>query len=421
MTLQSELTVGAGKRVWIIDQYASWRSIATRQIKFCNILQSYGYDVTVICGSFVHKSNRDLLAKNEKFRYMEIEGAKYLVVKSKAYEGNGLGRILASLKFQKDVMKVTKKMPKPDIVISDYVGLFGNKFLKFKTKYGAKLITDVLDLWPETFVDMGYIKRKSLIAKILYKMEHKAYSVADYCMFSFEGGADYFIEKGWDTGHGGDLNVDKVLYINNGVDLEEYNMLQKENILEDADLDCNKFKAVYLGSISEANNASLLVDTAIELNKTDDDIVILVYGDGSQREELERLCKQHELKNIKFKGRLDIKYAPNVLSRGDLNLFNFADIALLRFGCSPNKLFMYLASGKPVLSSVKPNYDIVAGKQCGIVTGNNAKAFAEGIVKFKNMEKQDYLQYCERCKDIAKQFDYRYMIETVLLPVLREV
>lgn len=417
--MQSDFTAGSGKRIWIIDQYASWRSLATRQIKFCNILQSYGYDVTIICGSFVHKSNQDLLSKHEKFKYMEIEGAKFLVVKSKSYEGNGLGRILASLKFQKDVMKITKKMKKPDIVISDYVGLFGNKFLKFKTKYGAQFITDVLDLWPETFVDMGYIKRKSIVAKILYKMEHKAYRVADYCIFSFAGGADYFIEKGWDTGSGGDLNVDKVLYINNGVDLSEYELRKNKNILDDPDLDSENFKAIYLGSISEANHAALLVETAEELNKIDSDIKILVYGDGSQKDELERLSIQKGLQNIKFKGKLDIQYAPNVLSRGDINLFNFADIALLRFGCSPNKLFMYLASGKPVLSSVSPKYDIVSGSKCGIVTNNNAADFAEGIVKFKNMDAKEYAQYCANCKETAKEYDYKYMIDTVLMPILR--
>lgn len=419
MILQTENKQCAKKRIWIIDQYASWRSLATRQIKFCNILQDYGYDVTIICGSFVHKSNVDLLSKHEKFKYMDIEGAKYLVVKSNSYEGNGFGRVYASLKFQKDVMKIAKKLQKPDIVISDYVGIFGNKFLKFKKKYGALFITDVLDLWPETFVDMGYIKPKSLVTKILYKMEHKAYSIADYCLFSFEGGADYFIEKKWDTSHGGDLDVNKVRYINNGVDLKEYELHKNAYVLQDADLESNKFKAIYLGSISEANNAELLVETATELSKIDDDIVILVYGDGSQKNELEQRCIQMGLNNIKFKGRLDIKYAPNVLSRGDVNLFNFANIPLLRFGCSPNKLFMYFASGKPVVSSVRPNYDIVAGKNCGIVTDNDAHAFAEGIIKFKNMDKQEYLRYCANCRETAKDFDYKHMVDTVLIPLLR--
>lgn len=406
------------KVVWIIDQYASWRSIATRQIKFCNILKEFGYDVTVICGSFVHKIGNDLLNKNEKYRFMEIEGANFLVVKSKKYEGNGVGRILASLKFQRDVLKVTKKMKKPDIVISDYVGLFGNKFLKFKTKYGAQFITDVLDLWPETFVDMGLISRKGPIAKVLYKMEHKAYRIADYCIFSFEGGADYFIEKKWDLQNGGDLDISKVLYINNGVDLEEYEYNKNNFVSEDADLDSDKFKAVYLGSISDANNVKLIVDAA-DILKNNKNIIFLIYGDGSRREELEKYCKELHLDNIKFKGRLDIKYAPNVLSRGDLNLFNFANMPLLRFGCSPNKLFMYLASGKPVLSSVSPKYDIVTGRECGLVVENDSKAYADGILKFSTMSNDEYNVYCENCKMTAQNFDYKYMIETTLLPVLR--
>ncbi len=408
----------AQKVVWIIDQYASWRSIATRQIKFCNILKEYGYDATIICGSFVHKIGNDLLNNHEKFRFMEIEGANFLVIKSKKYKGNGIGRILATLKFQKDVLKVTKKMRKPDIVISDYVGLFGNRFLKYKTKYGAQFITDVLDLWPETFIDMGVLKRNSIIAKILYRLERKAYRIADYCMFSFEGGADYFIEKKWDTQSGGDLDVAKVLYINNGVDLCEYNYNKQNVVLEDEDLDSEKFKAVYLGSISDANNVKLIVDAA-KILKDRNDIIFLIYGDGSRREELERCCKDMGLENIKFKGRLDIKYAPNVLSRGNLNLFNFTNMPLLRFGCSPNKLFMYLASGKPILSSVSPKYDIVSDRECGIVVENDAKAYADGIVRFSMMCEDEYNQYCKNCETTAMCFDYKYMLETTLLPVLR--
>lgn len=406
------------KRIWIINQYASWRSLATRQIKMCNILKEHNYDVTVICGSFVHKIGNDLLNDNEKFKFMEIEGANFLVIKSKKYEGNGIGRILATLKFQKDVLKVTKKMPKPDIVISDYVGLFGNKFLKFKTKYGAQFITDVLDLWPETFVDMGVLKRNSIVTKILYNLEHKAYRIADYCIFSSEGGADYFIEKKWDKQNGGDLDVSKVLYINNGVDLNEFNYNKNNTVLEDEDLNSDKFKAVYLGSISDANNVKLIVDAA-NILKDNKNIIFLIYGDGSRKEELEKYCKDLNLENIKFKGRLDIKYAPNVLSRGDLNLFNFANMPLLRFGCSPNKLFMYLASGKPILSSVSPKYDIVANKECGIVVENNAKSFADGILKFSKISKDEYNRYCENCKLTAEEFDYKRMIEKVLLPKLR--
>lgn len=413
------MTSNCPKRIWMINQYASDLDMAKRQIKFGQVLASHGYDVTVICGSFVHRSGNDLLGGKEKTKIIYVDGVKFLVVKSKKYEGNGIGRILATLKFQKSVMKLAKKMEKPDIVISDFVGLFGNKFLKLKTKYGAQFISDVLDLWPETFVDLGYIKRNGLIAKILYKMEHKGYSKADYCIFSFEGGKDYIAEKGWDLESGGDIDLSKVKYINNGIDLAECIEDRNNFVYVDEDLDSKNFKAVYLGTLSEANNPQLLLDAAIELSKINDNCVLLVYGDGTQKKQLESQCKELGLTNIKFKGKLDIKYAPNVLSRGDVNIFNFANIGLLRFGCSPNKLFMYLASGKPILSTVRPNYDIVSGRGCGIVVDNNAQSLAQGIVDFSNLSQEEYNFYKDNCDMVAKEFDYGYMIENVLLPILK--
>lgn len=403
------------KKIWIINQYAVPNEISKRQLKMSKFLTEHGYDVTIVCGSKVHGTDKNLIQDDRKYIQTEFDGAHFIVVKSMDYAGNGIKRILASIKFERDVMKMAKKMPKPDIVISDFVGLFGNAFLKFKTKYGAKFITDVLDLWPESFVDMGYIGRNNPITKVLYAMEHKAYRLADYCIFSFEGGKDYIVEKGWDK----DVDLSKVKYLNNGIDLEEVLRQREEYVYEDADLDSDKLKAVYLGSIRQANNVQAIVDGAEALKiRGIEDVDILVYGDGDKREELEKQCAEKGLTNIKFKGRLDIKYAPNVLNRGDLCLFNFEDAPLLRFGCSPNKLFMYFAAEKPVLSTVRPNYDLVEGRECGIVVNNDGESIADGLERIKNLSKEEYEQCCRNSGLVAKEFDYKQLVESVLIKLL---
>ena len=114
------------------------------------------------------------------------------------------------------------------------------KRLKWKKKYGTKIIYDILDLWPEGFVDMGYLKKDSPITKILYDMEHKSYREADGIIFSFQGGRDYIIDKGWSKETGGDVDTRDIGYLNNGVDLETVDRNAKINNLKDADLETDK-------------------------------------------------------------------------------------------------------------------------------------------------------------------------------------
>ena len=104
----------------------------------------------------------------------------------------------------------------------------------------------------------------------------------------------------------------------------------------------------------------------------------------------------------------------NLLSRGDLTVFTFKDTKLLRYGVSPNKLFMYFASGKPVLSMIKPSYDLVEEKKAGISVENNPKNVADAILKFKNMEEEEYLEYCRNSRKTAEEYDYRNLVDVLV-------
>ena len=73
---------------------------------------------------------------------------------------------------------------------------------------------------------------------MLYILEKWIYKSADSIIFSMEGGKDYIIEKGWDAGHGGPVDLKKVYHINNGVDSELFDYNKNHYVIEDKDL-CN--------------------------------------------------------------------------------------------------------------------------------------------------------------------------------------
>ena len=251
------------KVVWIVNEYnGPYNSMCTRQTVLGRYLEEYGYEVYLICGSSDYKGGKNYLSDEYIcYKYVESDEAKFYVIKTTDYS-NYIGRVLVAIQFQKRLWKCRNKLPKPDAIVSNFAGLFGNVFLRWKKHYGTKIIFDILDLWPEGFVDMGYLNKNALITKILYKMEHKTYRDADGLIFSMQGGKKYITEKGWGIEVGGDIDTNTIGYLNNGVDLERVDRQKEEYVLNDPDLDTDKFKVVYIGSISEFNGLDVLLRTA---------------------------------------------------------------------------------------------------------------------------------------------------------------
>ena len=402
------------KVVWIVNQYVYPDAPKTRQSNLCRRLNERGYDAYIISGSSSNRGFINHIASDEVVKYIETDEARGYCIRTSDYK-TSYGRVLVALQFQRRVWKYRSLLPKPDVIVSDFAGLFGNIFLKWKKKYGTKIIYDILDLWPEGFVDMGFIKKKSLLAKFLYSLEHKSYREANGIIFSFQGGRDYINDKGWSKDTGGDVDTSNIGYLNNGVDLEGVDRQRIENVLDDPDLNTDKFKAIYLGSISQFNGLEILIETARVLqSRGEKRIQILIYGFGSQESKLKKLAADYGLRNIKFKGRLEKSYAMNLLSRGDINLFTFKDTPLLKYGTSPNKLFMYFASGKPVLSMIRPNYDLVEGKQAGISVENNPEAVANALELFSAMEQPEYEKYCINARATAEEYDYKNLVQVLI-------
>lgn len=402
------------KVIWLVNEYNFPDYERSRQTNLCRLLDERGYDAYIISGSSLNKSVANRISDNVPLVFVQATEAKGYMIKTSNYRKT-YERVLVALQFQHKLWKHRNQLPKPDVIVSDFAGLFGNGFLKWKKKYGTKVIYDILDLWPEGFVDLGYIKKDSLVAKVLYSMEHKSYREADGIIFSMQGGRDYIVDKGWSKEVGGDVDTSDIGYLNNGVNLAKVDEQKYKFVYKDEDLDSDLFKVIYLGSISKTNGLEVLVETARVLQERKiDHIVILVYGYGNQEDKLKKMTVDYGLKNIKFKGELDHRFGLNVLSRGDLNIFTFRDSSLWKYGVSPNKLFMYFASGKPVLSMIKPNYDLVEGKRTGISVENNPEVVADAIERFSMMEKSEYDSYCRNARITAEEYDYKNLVQVLI-------
>ena len=295
-----------------------------------------------------------------------------MYIRIKDYGESMKRRILAIFEFHKRLNKYAdtfaEMFGKPDVILGSngypLSPWLANRFAK---KYNAASICEICDLWPLSLEEYDIIKTGGAIAKAMYVLERKNYEGADAIVFSMEGGADYIRDKGWDVGSGGKIDLSKVHHINNGIDLEAF----KHNAATydcpvDALEDNGKLKIVYAGSVRKANNIGYLVDVA-QCMRDDEDIEFVALGAGDELEELRERVRDLELTNIVFPGAIDKREIPASLEKALLLLlYSSSQVNLSQYGMSQNKLFDYLASGKPVLSNLPSNYSIVNKYDCGI-------------------------------------------------------
>ena len=405
------------KNIWLWNHYATdmYKDEGGRHYWFAENLIKKGYETTIFCANTYHNKEEYIDTKNKKYTTDILNNIPFVFVKTVPALGNGIDRVKNMVLFYKNIFSVakeySKQTKKPDVIVASSVHpltmLAGIQIAK---KFKVPCICEVRDLWPEAIFAFNKSRENSILGKILVAGEHWIYKNADALIFTKEGDTDYIKEKKWDIEQGGDIDLNKCHYINNGIDFEQFINGSKNNIIEDEDLESDKFNVIYTGAIRPVNNVGNLLDTA-KLLKEYKDIQFLIYGDGNQKEQLEERIKNENITNVKMKGFINKQYIPYILSKSSVNILNYsASQYNWSRGNSSNKLFEYMASGRPVISTVKMGYCIIDKYKCGISIENSTpEDLAKAILKIKNKDKEEYNDLSQNAIKGSKEFDFKVL------------
>ncbi len=391
--------------IWLINHYAVppiYYPLA-RQTYFAKHLMAMGHQVTIFAASTVHNSDKNLIEGKERYRTERVDGVDYVYIRCKGYQDNGLKRVYNMCEFAWKLPGVCKHFDKPDAIVATSMPPVSCAMgIRMARKYGCRGVAEIADLWPESIVayDVAGANNPAVVA--LRWLEKWIYKKADQVVFTMENAYEYIEEQGWEK----QIPRSKVHYINNGIDLALFNKNVTEHPFTDEDLDdAQTFKVVYAGSIRKVNNLGLLLDAAKQI--TDSRIRFLIWGDGDELPDLKQRVKDEKIDNVIFKGRVEKKFIPSIVSRADLNFAHNSPSSLFKYGISFNKLFDYLAAGKPVLCDFpsKENPAVRAG--AGLQVDNpTAENIARTIEYIAAMPTEEYAFYCEKAKATAEEYDY---------------
>lgn len=393
--------------VWIISYFAGGPSYCPRipDYSLAKYLREHGYDALVFAGSALHNTDINFITDGRTYREQLVDGVPFVYVKTRQYDSQK-GESLSFVDFYRNMMKTYKRFVKPDIIMAAMPQplscLAGYRIAK---KYHIPYITSIVDLWPLSIVEYADFSDNHPAIRAMYAYEKWLYEKSDALVFTWEGAYDYIIDKGWDH----KVPRSKFHYINIGVNLQEFYENMKKYQVNDPDLEDDTFRVMYCGSVRTANDIGTVVSSAKKLNEDGygDKIRFIIYGDGPDKEVLEKRCIDEKIPNVVFKGNIDKKYIPYVLSKSNLNVLNLKPAKTQKYGNSSNKLFEYLAAGNPVIANIdEGKYPIISKYGCGkVVKAGSPEAYAEGIEHFMTLNDEEVKQYKENAVNTAKLFD----------------
>ncbi|WP_411738689.1 glycosyltransferase family 4 protein [Peribacillus sp. S4] len=407
------------KNIWILNHYAKnmQKDKGGRHYWLAENLILKGYEVTIFAATTSHNTTENIHTGDEKFVIEANQKMPFVFVKASSYKGNGKQRILNMLTFYKNLFPTAKQYGqisgKPDVILASSVHpLTLVAGIKIAKKFGIPCICEVRDLWPESIVAYGVLKRNSILAKILYLGEKWIYKKADSIIMTWEGGKDYIIDQGWDH----QIDLEKVKHISNGVVIDSFDKNSEEYQIPDSDLDNKKYKnVVYAGSIRKVNNLGMLLDAAkIVQTKGREDIRFLIYGAGDEREKLKKRCEEENIINVIFKGSVEKKYVPSILKKAYINILHNSSTSLDKYGQSQNKFFEYLAAGKCIVQTYKTGYSICERYECGISAHiQNAEEIARVVIEASSDDKKHQIMG-ENARLAAYEFDFGKLTEKLI-------
>jgi glycosyltransferase involved in cell wall biosynthesis len=399
----------------IVNHYAIPPTEAggTRHYSLARELIAQGHHVHIIAANFNHQTKTPVVTNSEERIFKQVyDEVPFVFVNVPAYQGNSPARLLNMLSFSRQIWHSSyfKCMDSPDVVIgSSPHPLAVWAAQRMAARCGVPFIFEVRDLWPQSLIDLGRINPKHPAVWLLAQLEKYLYSHADKIITLLPGAHEYIKAIGIDAG--------KVIWIPNGIDFSLYNQDFPRGKHD-------KFVVMYAGTHGLANGLETIINCAEILDKDyGNKIVFRLVGDGPQKEDLKKMVDEKQLTNVQFDDPVPKQQIPGVLSQADAFILLLTDSPVFRWGISPNKLYDYLCSYRPVIFGVNAFNNPVEEAGAGItVPPENPEALAKAVLELYHMTpaNRDQMGLNGR-KYVEENHDFQKLaakLEEVLLEVI---
>jgi glycosyltransferase involved in cell wall biosynthesis len=347
----------------------------TRHHELARYLAQCGHQVTIITSPVSYLTGtaasearpKDASAPNE-----EKPGGGVTILRAYTYAAlhrSFVHRIFSFFSFTASSFLVGLRVRHVDLVWGTSPPIFqGATAWALARLKGAPFLFEVRDLWPAFAVGVGVLRQPVLI-RLSEWLEGFLYRRADRVVVNSPGFIDHVRQRG----------ARQIELVPNGADAHMFDpnsdgkAFRREHGLED------QFVALYAGAHGMSNDLGVLLQAA-HLLADRAEITVVLLGDGKEKPALIDQAQRQGLKNVAFLPPIPKAEMPQALAAADACIAILKPI-LLYTTVYPNKVFDYMAAGRPVVLAIDGVIrQVVEGAGAGIfVSPGDAAALAQAI------------------------------------------
>jgi glycosyltransferase involved in cell wall biosynthesis len=181
------------------------------------------------------------------------------------------------------------------------------------------------------------------------------------------------------------IDIKKITVLPNYISTERFRAFGFS--AEAASENARPFTAVYFGETGLRRGTMTILESAKILHEKN--IKFIIIGNSREQEILEKTVRDQGLDNVTLTGRLPVPQAMKIISSSDIGLCPFLR-NIHHDTTYANKMFQYMALGKPVVvSNCTAQVNVVKLENCGVIfTSGNASDLSEKILSLT--EKSGY-------------------------------
>lgn len=336
----------------------------TRHYEIAQYLVQRGHKVTIIASPISYLTGKSAPGQARK---EEREGIE--IIRTYTYSAlhrSFLHRIFSFLSFMISSFITGMKVRDVDILWGTSPPIFQSltawALAKLKR---TPFLLEIRDLWPAFAIAVGVLRQPILI-KASEWLERFLYRHADLVVVNSPGFIQHIRERG----------AQPIELVPNGSDVS---MFDVGDVQKQSWADSGVFTVLYAGAHGMSNDLGIVLHAA-QLLLDREDIEVILLGDGKEKSALQQLAKEMLLTNLQFLPPLPKSQMPSALASADACIAILKPISL--YGTVfPNKVFDYMAAGKPVLLAIQGVIrEVVEEARAGLaVPPGDPSALADGI------------------------------------------
>ena len=352
----------------IVQNYYAIDSRVRRQAE---ALVDEGYSVDVIA---LNDNNKKLVYQLNKVKIYQVplrkkrgKGKRYLFEYIVFFL---FGTIFQTIMFFKKKYRIIHVHNMPDILVFTAI---------IPKLFGAKVILDIHDPFPELFATKFNSKQKGLHIRLLNFEEKVSIKFSNYVITTTDLIRSLLVQKG--------VRANKICTILNAPD---NHLFDRSRLKHNFSSDQNKnFTLLFAGLIAERNGLGNVVNSLPLLIDKIPNIKYRIIGEGDYIEDLSNLVKSLRVQNfVEFQSRKGLEEIPYEILKADAVVWiplrnEFIDIVL------SVKVLEALAMGKPVITvKTRCQEHYLENEKIIFTKSSDKKQIADAILKlFENYDK----------------------------------